>query len=52
MLERRVRDFRLDSRLRRHCQQDIMSLCGMLESLGGDETDINICLQVQQVGGP
>lgn len=46
MIERRVRDFRLDSRLRRYCQDDIVALCGMLDSLGGDETDINICLQV------
>lgn len=47
MIERRVRDFRLDSRLRKYCQQDILSLCGMLDSLGGDETDVNICLQVR-----
>ncbi|KAI8465216.1 MAG: hypothetical protein J3K34DRAFT_379960 [Monoraphidium minutum] len=45
MIERRVRDFRLDSRLRRNCQQDIVGLCGMLDAIGGDETDINICLQ-------
>ena len=47
MIERRVRDFRLDARLRRHCQDDIVALCGMLDSLGGDETDVQICLQVR-----
>lgn len=47
MIERRVRDFRLDSRLRRYCQDDIMSLCGMMDEVGGDETDVNICLQVR-----
>ena len=45
-LERRVRDFRLDSRLRRYCAEDIVTLCGMLDTMGGDETDVNICLQV------
>jgi hypothetical protein len=46
MIERRVRDFRLDTRLRKYCQQDIISNCGMLESIGGDETDVSDCLQV------
>jgi hypothetical protein len=51
MLERRVRDFRIDSRLRRNCQQDIMVLCGMFDSVGGDEAEYSICLQVGSAEG-
>ncbi|GBF99737.1 hypothetical protein Rsub_12450 [Raphidocelis subcapitata] len=45
MIERRVRDFRLDSRLRKHCASDIVSVCGMVEDLAGDESGITTCLQ-------
>jgi hypothetical protein len=51
MIERRVRDFRLDSRLRRYCQEDILGLC-MGDATDGDETDVQICLQVGQGPGP
>ena len=47
MIERRVRDFRLDSRLRKYCGGDIATLCSMVDSVGGDEADVNICLQVR-----
>jgi Golgi apparatus protein 1 len=48
MIERRVRDFRLDSRLRSVCEDDIFTMCAFLgdsESPERDQTVIN-CLQV------
>jgi len=45
MLERRVRDFRLDSRLIKYCQDDLMLLCGTMDELGGEERDVTTCLQ-------
>jgi hypothetical protein len=47
MIERRVRDFRLDSRLRRYCQNDIVALCGM----GNEEEEVTVCLQVRPAAG-
>ncbi|GBF91963.1 hypothetical protein Rsub_04687 [Raphidocelis subcapitata] len=48
MIERRVRDFRLDSRLRKYCRGDIFSVCAYLgdlgDSAGADGSVIN-CLQ-------
>lgn len=50
MIERRVRDFRVDSRLRRVCQTDIKTLCGDTgDIIDGDSTLIGSCLQVCQV---
>jgi len=53
MLERRVRDFRLDSRLIRYCQPDIVQLCGLMDAIGDDQDDLKTCLQVggHGVGG-
>ncbi|KAF8068300.1 hypothetical protein HT031_001987 [Scenedesmus sp. PABB004] len=45
MIEARVRDFRIDSRLRRVCEAPILELCGGMDSYESDETDMNICLQ-------
>ncbi len=45
MIERRVRDFRLDARLRRACQTDMHDLCGSTDGFDGDETDLGLCLQ-------
>lgn len=46
MIEARVRDFRIDARLRRACGAPMMELCGGMDSYEGDETDMNLCLQV------
>lgn len=46
MIEARVRDFRIDSRLRKVCEVPIRELCGGMDSYDWDETDMNICLQV------
>jgi Golgi apparatus protein 1 len=49
MLERRVRDFRLDSRLRTACQSTIPKLCDMGDDSVGDALDAAVanCLQVR-----
>jgi Golgi apparatus protein 1 len=50
MIERRVRDFRLDSRLKKACEQDIIDSCsyrGDLDSMDTGYTSMVInCLQV------
>jgi hypothetical protein len=46
MIEARVRDFRIDSRLQKHCGKYLMESCGSLDSYEMDDTDLNICLQV------
>jgi hypothetical protein len=46
MLERRVRDFRLDSRLTKYCQKDMLQLCGAMDEFGLDDMDMRLCLQV------
>eukprot|EP00879_Flechtneria_rotunda_P002629 GHRR01002831.1.p1 GENE.GHRR01002831.1~~GHRR01002831.1.p1 ORF type:complete len:772 (+),score=213.92 GHRR01002831.1:193-2316(+) len=45
MLEARVRDFRIDSRLRKVCQQHMLDLCHGMDSFDGEQTDMNYCLQ-------
>lgn len=45
MIEARVRDFRIDSRLRKVCK-DMMRECEGMDSYEGDESYMNICLQV------
>lgn len=47
MIEARVRDFRIDSRLRKTCEGPMRELCGGMDGYDGDETDMNICLQVR-----
>lgn len=51
MLEARVRDFRIDSRLQKLCGKYLMELCGSMDSYDVDETDLNNCLQVGGLGG-
>jgi hypothetical protein len=46
MIEARVRDFRIDSRLQKLCGKYMMELCGSMDSYDVDETDLNNCLQV------
>eukprot|EP00878_Enallax_costatus_P020866 GHUV01022075.1.p1 GENE.GHUV01022075.1~~GHUV01022075.1.p1 ORF type:complete len:715 (+),score=210.45 GHUV01022075.1:1362-3506(+) len=45
MIEARVRDFRIDSRLRKVCEIPIRELCGGMDSYEDEETDMNVCLQ-------
>jgi hypothetical protein len=45
MIEARVHDFRIDARLRRVCK-DQMQDCVSMDIYEGDETKVNICLQV------
>jgi len=49
MIARRVRDFRLDSRLRTSCEEDIYTMCSFsgedLESVGSDNGNVVNCLQ-------
>jgi hypothetical protein len=42
MIERRARDFRVDSRLRRVCEEDILGMCGMF-GVGGARRDGPCC---------
>ncbi|WIA10935.1 hypothetical protein OEZ85_011100 [Tetradesmus obliquus] len=44
MIEARVRDFRIDARLRRVCKDQMQDCIGM-DIYEGDETIVNICLQ-------
>lgn len=49
MIERRVRDFRLDSRLRKSCEDDIYNMCaffGDLDTMDSEDTSVVRCLQV------
>lgn len=46
MIEARVRDFRIDARLRRVCKDQMQDCIGM-DIYEGDETIVNICLQVR-----
>lgn len=49
MIQRRVRDFRLDSRLRTTCESDIYTMCaffGDLDSMEGEDASVIRCLQV------
>lgn len=49
MIEQRVRDFRLDSRLRTTCEADIYNMCaffGDIDSLETEDTSVTRCLQV------
>lgn len=51
MIERRVRDFRLDSRLRKACESDIYDTCaylGGLDSMDPYHSTIISCLQVRR----
>lgn len=50
MIEARVRDFRIDSRLQKLCGKYLMELCGSMDSYDVDETDLNNCLQVGSYG--
>lgn len=50
MLEARVRDFRIDSRLQRVCGNYLMELCGGMDSYELEDTDLNNCLQVRAGG--
>lgn len=48
MIEQRVRDFRLDSRLRTTCEADIYNMCaffGDIDSLETEDTSVTRCLQ-------
>jgi hypothetical protein len=45
IIEARVRDFRIDARLRRVCKDQMQDCVGM-DIYEGDETNANICLQV------
>ncbi|MEW5311456.1 MAG: hypothetical protein WDW38_003170 [Sanguina aurantia] len=48
MIQRRVRDFRLDSRLRSSCESDIYTMCaffGDLDSMEGEDASVIRCLQ-------
>jgi hypothetical protein len=45
MIEARVHDFRIDARLRRVCKDQMQDCVGM-DIYEGDETIVNICLQV------
>jgi hypothetical protein len=45
MIEARVHDFRIDSRLRRVCKDQMQDCIGM-DIYEGDETIVNVCLQV------
>jgi hypothetical protein len=53
MIEARVRDFRIDSRLQKLCGKYLVELCGSMDAYELDETDLNTCLQVRRgwVGG-
>jgi hypothetical protein len=51
MIEARVRDFRIDSRLQKYCGKYLMESCGSLDSYEMDDTDLNICLQVRRGSG-
>jgi hypothetical protein len=46
MIEARVRDFRIDSRLQKLCGKYLVELCGSMDAYELDETDLNTCLQV------
>jgi hypothetical protein len=48
MIEARVHDFRIDARLRRVCKDQMQDCVGM-DIYEGDETNVNICLQVRAV---
>lgn len=53
MIERRVRDFRLDSRLRKACESDIFMMCaylGDLDTMDTFDTTVINCLQVSCKG--
>jgi len=50
MIEARVRDFRIDSRLQRVCGNYLMELCGGMDSYELEDTDLNNCLQVRAGG--
>jgi len=57
MIERRVHDFRLDSRLRTACEADIYSMCaffGDLDSVESDDSSVIRCLQdyAQEITNP
>lgn len=48
MIERRVRDFRLDSKLRGACESDIYAMCaffGDLDTIDSDDASVIRCLQ-------
>lgn len=45
MIEARVHDFRIDARLRRVCNDQMQECVGM-DIYEGDETSVNVCLQV------
>ena len=47
MIEARVRDFRIDSRLQKVCGKYLMELCGGIDSYEMDDTNLNSCLQVR-----
>lgn len=57
MIERRVRDFRLDSRLRTSCADDIYSTCaffGDIDTVDNDDSSVIRCLQdyVEELTNP
>lgn len=57
MIARRVRDFRLDSRLQKVCEKDILNMCAWfehLDSMDDDDAGVVRCLQdyVREISNP
>lgn len=51
MIERRVREFRLDSRLRSACENDIFTMCAYLGDVDTVDTYDSSVINCLQVGG-